>query len=280
MRYYIGLPEWRHPDWYAEGKNPKKPLNIYARHFTAVEGNTSFYALPSVENISAWNAAVPEGFKFCFKFPKTITHDQQLRHCSQDVKTFLERVAPLESKLGILWLQMRSSFSVQYLPNLRSFLDALPEQFNYGIEVRNHSFFAKNETERAFNQLLIEYDVNRVMFDTRIFFANASQDADSQDALKKKPRMPLHVIATSDKPMLRFIAPMEITLADVALDQWANKVIEWVDEGKTPYLFFHSPNNHLAPQLALLFSQKVAKLRPDMKPISLWNQQPQQNTLF
>jgi len=280
MHYYIGMPEWRHPDWYAEGKNPKDPLNIYSKHFTTVEGNTTFYALPSVENVKVWKESVPESFKFCFKFPKTITHDQQLRHCSQDVKTFLDRVEPLESKLGVLWLQMGPSFSAQNVLHLRAFLEHLPEHFNYGIEVRNRSFFAKDETERAFNQLLMKHEVSRVMFDTRILFANPAQDAESQDALKKKPRMTPHVIATSDKPMFRFIAPMEISLADAALEQWASKVIEWIDEGKTPYLFFHTPNKRPAPQLALLFSQKLAELRPEIKPINLWSQQPQQNSLF
>lgn len=49
--YYIGLPEWRHPDWYIEGKNPKNPLSIYAKHLSSVEGNTTFYALPSRETV-------------------------------------------------------------------------------------------------------------------------------------------------------------------------------------------------------------------------------------
>lgn len=126
----------------------------------------------------------------------------------------------------------------------------------------------------------MEYEVSRVMFDTRVLFANPGQDADTQDALKKKPRMPMHVIATSDRPMLRFIAPMDISLADAALDQWANKVVEWIDANKMPYLFFHTPNKRPAPLLALNFSQKVTILRPDIKPISLWGQQPQQSCLF
>lgn len=280
MHYFIGMPEWRHPDWYTEGKTPKDPLKIYAKHFTSVEGNTTFYALPSAETVKVWSASVPEYFKFCFKFPRTITHVQQLRHCRQDVKLFIDRVAPLESKLGILWLQMGPAFSAEHLSDLEALLKTLPEQFSYGIEVRNHSFFAKDEIERRFNQLLMVHQVNRVMFDTRILFANPTQDEDSLDALKKKPRMPMHVIATGDKPMLRFIAPMDISLAEVALDQWANKVTKWINEGKQPYLFFHTPNQRQAPQLALRFSQKLAVLRSDISPISLWHQQPQQNNLF
>lgn len=280
MHYFIGMPEWRHPDWYAQGKNLKDPLKTYAKHFTTIEGNTTFYALPSVENVEGWKASVPESFKFCFKFPKVISHDQQLLHCSQDVKAFMDRVAPLDSKLGVLWLQMSPSFGAQSLPYLQTFLEALPQSFQYGVEVRNISFFGKDQIEREFNQLLMKFDVSRVMFDTRTLFANPATDADTQDALKKKPRMPMHVIATSKYPMLRFIAPMDITLANTALDQWARKTIQWIDEGKTPYVFFHTPNLHSAPELARVFSQKVCALRGDIQPITLWDQQPQQSSLF
>lgn len=280
MHYYIGLPEWRHPDWYAEGKNPKEPLKIYSQHFSSVEGNTTFYALPSAANVEAWNESVPDSFRFCFKFPKTISHDSLLRHCSIEVTEFFDRMAPLTPKLGVMWLQMSKAFQPQHLPVLKTFLEGLPKDFSYGIEVRHHGFFRKDDTEKAFNQLLMEHQINRVMFDTRVLFANPANDESSQDALNKKPRLPLHVIATGDHPMLRFISPMDMHLSDTAMDQWARKTIQWIDEGKTPYLFFHTPNKAPVPQLALDFSKKVSLLRPEICPITLWDKQPQQASIF
>lgn len=280
MHYFIGLPEWRHPDWYAEGKTPKEPLKIYANHFSSVEGNTTFYALPSSTNIQAWNHAVPDTFRFCFKFPKIVTHDSMLRHCSKEVNEYIERLSPLEEKLGVLWLQMSRAFQPEQLPILKKFLDHLPKEFTYGIEVRHPGFFEKNEIEKQFNRLLMKNKINRVMFDTRVLFANPATDAASKDALIKKPRLPLHVVATGDYPMLRFISPMDMSLSETALDQWANKTIQWIDEGKTPYLFFHTPNKAPVPALAQHFSEKIAKLRPDISPITLWEKQPQQTSLF
>lgn len=280
MHYYIGLPEWRHPDWYAEGKNPKEPLKIYAKHFSSVEGNTTFYALPSSTNIQAWNEAVPDTFRFCFKFPKTVTHDSMLRHCSKEVSEYIERLSPLEEKLGVLWLQMSRAFHPEHMSILKSFLECLPKDFKYGIEVRHDGFFQKDEIEKQFNRLLMKNKINRVMFDTRVLFANPATDAASKDALIKKPRLPLHVVATGDYPMLRFISPMDMSLSEAALDQWAHKTIQWIDEGKTPYVFFHTPNKAPVPLLARQFSEKITQRRPDIYPITLWEKQPQQTSLF
>ena len=280
MHYYIGLPEWRHPEWYAEGKNPKEPLKIYASHFSTVEGNTTFYALPSSTNVQVWNEAVPDSFHFCFKFPKTVTHDSALRHCSKEVVEFIERLSPLEEKLGVLWLQLSSAFQPEQLPVLKTFLESLPKDFTYGIEVRHHGFFKKDDIEKQFNRLLMEHKVNRVMFDTRVLFANPAADTASKDALIQKPKLPLHVVATGDYPMLRFMSPMDMCLSEAALDQWANKTIEWIDEGKTPYLFFHTPSKAPVPVLAQRFSEKLAQLRADIYPITLWEKQPKQTSLF
>ncbi len=278
--YHIGLPEWRHPDWYAEGRNPKEPLKIYARHFSSVEGNSTFYALPTPDTVRNWDDATPPGFRFCFKFPKTVTHDAMLRHCRHDVSQYLDRLAPLEEKLGVLWLQMSSAFGPEDLPRLRHFLVSLPSDYSYGIEVRHPGFFRKDEAERNFNRLLMEHRVNRVMFDTRVLFAHPADDEATQKSLREKPRLPLHVIATGDYPMLRFMSPMNLELSDTALDQWANKTLQWITEGKKPYVFFHTPYKAPVPNLAQRFSEKINKLSPGIAPVALWASQPSQNNLF
>ncbi|HIO92305.1 MAG TPA: DUF72 domain-containing protein [Leucothrix mucor] len=280
MNYYIGLAQWHHADWYDTGKNSQDSLSIYQQHFSSVEGNNTFYGLPSTASINAWCKISSEPFKFCFKFPKVISHEASLQHCNSQVSEFLQLIAPLESRLGLIWLQMPKSFSPEQLGVLRDFLVTLPREFNYGIEVRHLEFFNKGATEKEFNQLLSQYNVNRVIFDTRTLFANPADDEATQDGLRKKPRVPTHVLATANFPMVRFISPMDTQLAETALDQWARKTIQWIDEGKTPYIFFHTPDNKKVPQLAERFARKVNLLRPEIPTVSLWSQQPQQNDLF
>ena len=88
-------------------------------------------------------------------------------------------------------------------------------------------------------------------------FSNPADESATQDGLRKKPRVPTHVLATANNPIVRFISPMNVQLAENALEQWARKLVQWIEEGKTPYIFFHTPDNKEVPQLAERFSRKV-----------------------
>ncbi len=140
--YFIGLAQWHHPDWYPL-LNQEEILDTYSRHFSSVEGNSSFYGLPSEHSISAWKEQAHAGFRFCFKFPKNITHQKMLKHCDEDLSTFFNRISPLENKLGVLWLQMSNAFSAKHLDDFERFVESLPPDFQYGIEVRHLDFFGK-----------------------------------------------------------------------------------------------------------------------------------------
>lgn len=280
MHYYIGLTQWHHPSWYDQGHDAKHSLGIYSHYFSSVEGNNTFYGLPSKISIKKWSETIPEHFRFCFKFPKSISHDACLLNCDDLVEEYLALLAPLKNNIGIIWLQMSQRFTPQQLPHLAAFLAKLPPDYHYGVELRHLGFFDKGATERAFNQLLLKHKVNRVIFDTRRLFANPADDAETIDSFRKKPRVPTHVVATGKYPMVRFISPLDLNLAETALDQWASKFIQWIDEGRTPYIFFHTPDKIETPQLAQRFAHKLHCLRPELSDISLWPRQPKQSSLF
>ena len=58
MPYYLGCPSWSEPAWrgslYPEGSRSADFLPLYAQVFNAVEGNTTFYAKPSVDTVARW----------------------------------------------------------------------------------------------------------------------------------------------------------------------------------------------------------------------------------
>lgn len=91
---YIGLPQWSHPKWVRLGITS---LEEYARHFNCVEGNTTLYALPKPEIVTRWYEQTHDDFRFCFKFPATISHQAALRHCDDLSSEFFDRLAPLAS---------------------------------------------------------------------------------------------------------------------------------------------------------------------------------------
>ncbi len=82
---------------------------------------TSSRATPRCSTPS-WRSQVPDDFRFCFKFPRTITHDKLLTGASAEVNEVFGRIAPLGETIGTLFLQLPPRFGVAQLPLLSSFL--------------------------------------------------------------------------------------------------------------------------------------------------------------
>ena len=270
-RIYLGLPQWHHNDWTdgpLDGKG--SVLRRYARHFSSVEGNSTFYGLPGLRAVESWKRDAPDDFRFCFKFHKDISHQGALNANSPGVKAQLERLSVLEDRLGLLCLQLPASFGPEGLDDLDRFLADLPNNFSYSVEVRHGEFFAKGEAERRLHEVLRTHQANRVMFDTRALFDHPAKDAATLDALQKKPEVPLHRVATGMNPQVRFISPMNLQLAEPYLDQWVEGVAKWLEQGKQPYLFFHTPDNVQAPQLAARFVDKLSQIYPNFRGYTPW----------
>lgn len=282
-RCYIGLTQWQHSAWHdtvlARGKH-QHILNAYAQHFSSVEGNSTFYGLPKAETVTQWDVESTNNFKFCFKFPQTITHQHQLKHCDTETTEFLNRLSPLEAKLGLLCIQLPEKFDQHALQYLSAFLDSLPSTFEYAVEIRNLCFFNKGDTERAFNQLLLKHNVNRISFDTRALFANSAADPISLKAKSHKPQLPVHALATGHSPMVRFISAQKWIDSTSYLQPWIRKAITWMDEGKTPYFFFHTPDNAEAPELANYFVHLLEQHKPGCCIYTPWQQPESQSALF
>ena len=150
------MPDWRlgtmgfsYADWagvfYPRGTKPGDYLAYYAKHFDAVELDTTFHAVPPVERVRTWAEVTPPGFRFCPKAPKTITHDPDvtLDRAVGAMHEFLEVMAALGEKLGPVLIQFPPSFAAREEPSLRRFLRALPDQLRYAIEFRHASWFVE-----------------------------------------------------------------------------------------------------------------------------------------
>lgn len=142
---YIGLPQWSHPKWVRLGITS---LEKYARHFNCVEGNTTLYALPKPEVVLRWREQTTDDFRFCFKFPATISHQAALRHCDDLVTEFLTRMSPLAPRIGQYWLQLPATFGPRELPALWHFLDSLPANLIMVWKSAIHSFSPKGKRNK------------------------------------------------------------------------------------------------------------------------------------
>lgn len=290
----IGCPVWAHEPWvgrfFTIEARREDYLPQYARVFGTAEGNATFYGLPSAGTVARWRAEAPADFRFCLKFPRSISHDAQLMAGGagdgDETKRFFERVAPLGERLGPFFLQLHASFDARRLPVLAAFLDALPREFAYAVEVRHADFFDGAAHERALDALLGERGADRVIFDTRGLFASKTTDAAALDAKRRKPRVPVRFTATGRHPFVRFVGDPEVGKNDGALAAWAEVAARWIGEGREPYFFTHHPDDVHAPELGRRFQRMLHGLVPDkVPPPAAWPceaapRQPRQLSFF
>lgn len=276
LKYYLGCPQWSNKKWVGElftgDAKPVDFLKQYASVFNAVEGNTTFYALPKAATVEKWREETPAHFRFCFKFPKLLSHQLCLQHVEKETNDFLKLLAPLGERLGPFFLQLPPAFAFAALPVLEKFLQALPAEFVYAVEARHPDFFNAMAAEEKFNDLLRSQNIGRVVFDTRGLHAAQVPDDDfyTLDAKRRKPKVPVRFIATNQYPFVRFVGHPLIENNEFNLLQWASAVEKWLAEGKKPYIFMHAPDDSDAPRLARYFHAIVAKLAPETGQLPLY----------
>jgi uncharacterized protein YecE (DUF72 family) len=106
----VGTAGWAIPMQYrdqfpGEGSH----LERYATRLNGVEINSSFYRPHKRETYARWAAAVPAGFRFSVKVPRSITQNHRLKEYGNLLDRFLEEVTGLGSKLGVLLAQLPPS---------------------------------------------------------------------------------------------------------------------------------------------------------------------------
>lgn len=284
--YTLGCPVWNSNDWrgtvYPQRGAKDQWLNHYSQVFNTVEGNSTFYGLPSLETIEKWGQRSADGFEFCLKFPSVITHEQQLLETRDLLPPFLACLEVLQrhQKLGPSLLQLPPYFSPNQSQTLVDFLKQLPADFPYAVEVRHLDWFQPPHAE-ALDELLEEHQVDRVIFDSRPLYALPASDESERASQSRKPKLPVAFTAPGSRPMLRLIGRNSVPRVADWLDPWTDQVAEWVSQGKRPIIFTHTPDDAHAPEFAQLFHNHLASKVPGLKPLSQWpHQQPVQRELF
>ncbi|MFC3034044.1 DUF72 domain-containing protein [Pseudoalteromonas fenneropenaei] len=280
---YLGCPQWGSQHWrgrfFSRHCKAADMLHEYSQIFNSVEGNTSFYADPSPATVQTWHDAVPDTFRFTFKLPKRFSHESGLQPDPQAVLAWCQLFEPLFAKIGMLILQLPASVTPLQLPQVAALLAQLPKDLPLGIEVRHPAFFQKGEAERQFNRYLLDHSINRIIMDTRPLFSEPATTPAIIDAQRKKPRVPVNVIATSSAPMLRFVGCSTLVDNRAFYAPWLNKIRQWLDEGKTPYVFFHTADNFDSPLLARQFIHDLGYSHQVLAPFPA-EQESVQNSLF
>jgi uncharacterized protein YecE (DUF72 family) len=257
-------------------------LAHYSQYFNAVEGNTTFYADPTPETIERWAHAVPTDFRFTLKVPKRLSH-QPHPEVIPELRQWLNLLKPLQSKIGFIHLQLPASNSVPEPHKLKEFIHEIHQFAPCCVEVRHLNFFDKAQHEKVLHQILRAAQAERMCFDSRALFSVVADTAELIDAQAKKPRLPVHAVALTDRPSFRFIGVNDMEINRQFYQPWLLKMQQWLLDGKTPYAFFHTPDNQLAPELARQFAEDLFALTGQSHPVlAPWPeaQAPVQQGLF
>lgn len=267
----VGCPMWAFKPWigtfYPAGTPQNRLLGMYTSRFDTVEGNTTFYAVPEAKTVARWAEQTPEHFRFVLKMPQRITHELRLRNAEADVAEFVERFEPLADRLGPTFVQLPASFGPGDLEVLRGFLSRLPTERLWALEVRHRDFFVGGRFEQPLDELLRELGVDRVIMDARCVHAGPANTPQEVDEIRSKPNLPVRPVATSGSPIVRFIGQTDPEANPHFWEPWVSVCVRWLEEGLSPYLFIHTPDNVATPHLALRFREEVERRRSGERQI-------------
>lgn len=164
----IGTCSFSHEHWngvfYPAGLPKARELEYYARFHNAVEIDSSFYRVPSVQTAEGWRARAPRGFRFALKAPRSLTHDARLNLADPtaraDFHQLLRVLEAMGDALGCVLLQLGPSVSGVCRPALDTVLGELRPRFPVAVEFR-HTTWNRPEA----NELLARHGAVRVWSD-------------------------------------------------------------------------------------------------------------------
>lgn len=262
---------WAHKGWQGRFLPEKlarnEQISAYATWCNAVEGNTTFYGLPSADTVATWAADAPSDFRFLFKVPKTVTHDRRLRDVRTQVREFLDRIEPLGARARTIWVQLPASFGPDDIEALDRFLARMPAAHRYGVEVRHPSFFAAGPAPARLDEVLTRRGAEWVSFDTTTLFSAPPTSDAEREGWDQKPRLPRRTAALSDEPVVRYVGRDDTEATIAGWQPWLPVVAAWLREGRRPTFFLHTPDNDDALWLTRRFHDQVRDLMPELTPL-------------
>jgi uncharacterized protein YecE (DUF72 family) len=276
---------WAHRPWTGRflpsATATGRELHAYSRFVNAVEGNTTFYAVPAPATVDRWAALAEPGFRFVFKVPRHITHELRLRDADAHLAAFVELMAPLGELIGGMTLQLPATFAPVDLGVLESQLRRLPSDVQWSVEVRHPAFF-DGGGRLALDRMLARNEVERVLLDSRTLFAQPPRTEAAREAWGRKPRIPALTEPLTDRPIVRFIGSDDPDLTAAGLVEWQQIVADWLGEGRRPTFFVHTPDNADSPGFARSFHADVGLLVPGLTdlPEPLPIESAEQGSLF
>lgn len=230
MHTYIGTSGWNYDHWkgtfYPETIPKSRWLEFYARTFTTVEVNATFYRQISRTTFQRWRENTPQGFIWSIKANRFITHIKRLMGVEDSLEKFFSPIDLLDEKLGPILFQLPPSLRFDG-STVEAFLSLLPWGKRYTVEARHESWASD--------------DAISILRDHRVAWCISDTAG----------RFPYLEAITADFTYIRLHGSKRLYASlytEEELAAWAEKIESW---GIDAYVYFdndfmgHAPRNAL-----------------------------------
>ncbi|WP_217602074.1 DUF72 domain-containing protein [Chitinophaga sp. GbtcB8] len=245
---YVGCAKWGRKEWigkiYPKGTKEANFLDEYVHHYNSIELNATHYKIYEPDAIRKWDAkASGHKFKFCPKVPQAISHYSQLTNAGPQTTAFLEGVLAFEEHLGPIFLQVSDKFSPNRKDQLFQYLDSLPKDLQWFLEVRHPQWFSDEGIWLELLQTLQKLKVGLLITDT-----SGRRDC-------------AHMHLTVPSAFIRFVGNSLHPTDYTRIDDWVNRIRYWLEHGlKELYFFMHMHDEAYSPELSVYLADKMKEV--------------------
>jgi uncharacterized protein YecE (DUF72 family) len=245
-RVYTGQPVWSSKGnigkIYPPRTPPSKFLYHYSRQFNSIELNATYYKIPSQEQVLKWKGQCPADFKFCPKFPQFLSHRKNLSDKSEAIDEFLRHIYLFEENLGISFIQLPPHFSPEGISELKKFIELLPEDMKFAVELRHPDWFIDKKSSSTILDFMSKRNISLIITDT------------------PGRRDVLHSDIISDNLIIRFKGNNLHQSDFDRINAWSKNCIKFLKNGVSNlYFFVHQEDESLGIELAQLFISNLNK---------------------
>ncbi len=214
------------------------------QHYNAIELNATHYKIYDEAAISKW-AVQANGldFKFCPKVPQLISHYGSFQNAGEMTTEFLKGILAFKEHLGPIFLQVSDKYSPKQKNNLFAYLESLPKDLQFFLEVRHPEWFSNKVIEKELFEILTKNNIGAVITDT-----SSRRDC-------------AHMRLTIPKTFIRYVGNSLHPTDYTRIDDWMSRLTYWLDNGlEELYFFMHMHDERYSPELTVYLVEKLNAL--------------------
>jgi len=236
---YVKHPTWKNSKLLPTKGSSKDELAYYSTQFNSIELNATFYRIFPTDVFEGWYEKTPAEFRFFPKVFQGVTHWKRLNDFESYLNEYLLNASNLKEKLEMPFVQLHSNFSPKDMDRLPTFFEAIPKDMRIAIEFRHTDWFNDAAVASELYEILEKYKVSNIIVDS----------AGRRDLL--------HMRMTSPSAFIRYNGANHES-DYTRLDDWIDRLEEWVEQGlQHIYFFVHQNLEKASPLLSAHFIEKA-----------------------